>query len=832
MKDLQFAIRQLLNHPGFTIAAVVTLALGIGANTAIFSLTNAVLLRMLPVTDPQRLVLFGKGDSMGSTDSFPNDSWTLFSYPMYHEFRLKNDVFSEVAAIKSIVATTHAKLQGGQETEKIQAELVSGTYFAVLGNKPHAGRMLTAADDQTPGGHPLAVMSYSWWTRRFAADPNIIGKTLTIGGTVYSLIGVAPPGFFGTTVGQSPDLWIPLAMEAQIFPGWTGLERNLFQSLYLIARIKSGVSLQAATANANVVFHQMLQEYAGAHPSAEQLQNLQRARIDLTPAATGLSRLRSQFSKPLEILTAVVALVLLIACANIANLMLARANTRRREIAVRMAIGAARWQLIRQLFMESLLLSLIGGALGVLFASWASHLLVHMVSTGPQPLPLDVAPDAPVLAFTVVLTIVTALLFGMAPAVRATRLNLNDALKDGRSNSVGHRRASLARSLIVGQVAVSLALLAAAGLFLRSLVNLARVPTGFDKQNVLLFQVDEGSVGYKEDARLAGLFQQVEQRVSALPGVRAASFSFFTFNQGGWTTRVFTRKSAPDSNQGPLVAHNVVGQGYFDAMGIPLLQGRGFGAQDMEKSPKVAVVNETFAREYFPTGPALGQRFRIELADHGPDSYMEIVGIVKDAKYFNLREEPCPAAYYSHAQRVQYLGNLVVRFVGEPAAVIPSIRQAIRQIDPNLPLSDLTTMSEQVDRSIVDQRLIAHLSAWFGALAALLACIGIYGVMSYAISRRTAEIGIRMALGARPHEVLWLIQRETLAVVFIGMAIGIPSFLAAQRWISAQVYGLAPTDPLSISIAALILLVAAALAGFFPARKAAKVDPMVALRCE
>src|SRR5438874_4433142 len=711
MNDLKFAFRQLLKNPVISCIAILTLALGIGANTAIFSVMNALMLRLLPVADPLRLVLFGNGDSQGSTDGFPSGSTTLFSYPMFRELQRNNHIFSDVAAIKSLPLTVHGRVAGGQELEKIQIRLVSGSYFPLLGLVPQEGRLFTDADDQIQGGHPIAVASDSWWTRRFANEPFVTGKTVTIGSTVYSIVGVTPRKFFGTTVGESPDFWIPLAMEAQISPGWNGLTNKFFQSLHVIGRLKPRANMARAEAEINLVFKRTLQDYAGPQPTKKDLEDLQHARIDLSPAATGLSQLREQFSKPLSILMSVVAMVLLIACANIANLMLARATARQREIAIRIAVGATRWRLIRQLLSESLLLSLLGGALGLAMAQWAARLLLLMVSNGPQPVPIELTLDFGVLAFTSIIVVVTALIFGIAPAFRATQVECGLEIKEGRGSAPAQARSALARTLLVAQVALSLALLTGAGLFLRTLVNLTGMDMGFEKENVLLFQVDESSAGYNEDPRLLRLYEEIERRVSVLPGIHAASFSFFTFNQGGWNDYINTAKPLESGDRN--VSHNVVGPGYFATMGIPLLTGRTFGAQDAETSIKVAVVNETLAKRFFPDQSAVGQRFRIGGPDAGPEQEREIVGVVKDAKYENLRETPRAAAYYPYSQRIQYLGDFEIRFSGDPAAAISAVRATVTQVDANLPISDPRTMAQEIGRSIVDQRLIAQISGFF-----------------------------------------------------------------------------------------------------------------------
>ena len=829
-QDLRFGLRMLAKNPGFTAVAVITLALGIGANTAIFSLLNVVMLRELPVQSPQQLVLLGMARSAGSSDDFANTE--LYSYPFYREMRQKNQVFSEVSATLSLFFTKmHGAVGGSTELEPLDVQLVSGSYFPMLGVKPVLGRSFTEAENEPAGGHPVAMVSYSWWDRRFARDPAIMGKTVTLGSTVYTVIGVTPPGFFGTTVGESPNLWIPLSMEKQVSPGWNGLDNKSFQSLYILGRIKPGVSVGQAQANVNLLARQIWREFAGATLTQRQQEDLQHTQIELTPAARGLPRLRYGASLPLQILMAVVGLVLLIACANIANLLLARATAREREIAVRMSLGAGRARLIRQMLTESVLLAVAGGAVGVALASWAGNGLLAMVPHGSDPLPLDVAPDARVLGFTFIVSLATALLCGIAPALRATRIALSSSLKEGRGAISIASRTPLAKALIVSQVALSLVLLIGAGLFLRTLVNLSHVDTGFNKENVLMFGIDPPSVGYKEDQRVVSLYQQIEQRVSALPGVRAASISFFTFNQGEWTDPVSVIGRTPTPEDDMAATHNVVGSGYFATMGIPLLLGRAFGPQDTGASPKVAVINETFARWCLPGGSPIGRHFGIG-GDPAHSNDIEVVGVVKDAKYENLRDRPFAAAYYPYTQRVQYLNDFEVRYTGRPEVIISEVRQAIGQVDRSLPVVYQGTMVEQVNRSMAGQALIARLSTFFGLLAAFLACIGIYGLMSYAVMRRTNEIGIRMALGAETSGVLWMVMRESLILVAAGVGIGIPAALTAARLVSSVLYGTKATDPLTITASALVMIAVAALAGYLPARRAAKVDPMVALRYE
>jgi predicted permease len=836
MQDLRYALRQLRKNPGFTAVAVFTLALGIGANTAIFSLLNAVLLRNLPIRQPEQLMLFGKGTWRGSMDGLPDRSWQLFSYPFFREFRQKNQVFSEVAAIDSIMFSTHGRVADGTNLEKINAELVSGTYFDTLGVRPVLGRVLTDADDRTPGGHPVVVASYSWWQRRFAKDGNVIGKSVTIRSTVYTVIGVAPAEFFGATVGQSPDLWIPLAMEKEISPGWNGLDENLFQSLYIIARRKPNVSAEQAGANTNLLFKQIIRQYAGAQPSQKQLDGIQRAEIALTPAAKGLSQLRHEFSSPLKILMAVVALVLLVACANVANLLLARASARQREVAVRMSMGARRLRLIRQLMVESTLLGATGAILGFWLAWGATQVLPRMVSAGSGPAPISVTPDIAVLGFSALVAVFTVLLFGTVPALSATRVELVPSLKEGRGTTSSRSRSRLARGLIVGQVALSLVLLAGAGLFLRTLVNLTNVDTGFNKQNVLTTSVDPDGAGYQEDARWNGVMDQIEERVNALPGIRAASFAFTLFNGGGWTDGVIV-PGRPHQEHDPDVDHNMVGPRYFEAMGMPIVMGRSLLPEDVAKSRHVAVINETMARTFFGNESPVGYTFSIE-GEPGTATKLsewlnlEVVGVVKDAKYMDLDEKPMPAAFYPHSQHPGFLYTLIARYSGDPAVLAQAIGTTVHNIDPNLPVGEFSTLARLVDDSVLNHRLVAQLCTFFGVLASLLACIGIYGLMSYGVTRRTNEFGVRLALGAHRHHLVWLVLRETLALVLIGIALGLAAAPAIGRIVVSFLFGLKFYDPLSIGIAVLSMIAVALLAGYVPARRAAKVDPMIALRYE
>ena len=830
LQDIRYGVRMLLKRPGFTLIAVLSLALGIGANTAIFSLLDAVLLKNLPVREPQKLVLFGNGKDQGVTNSFPDKSVDLFSYTFFDKVKQRSDLFSGVAGQMSIIWTVHGFVNASSEIEKMQVQLVTGNYFPVLNVNASLGRVLTEADDQTPGNHPVAVISYAWWQRRLGSDPSAIGKTITIDNVVYTIVGVAPKEFFGATVGAVPDLWVPLAMEKQMPPmHFDGRTDDGFQSLNLIARLRDDVSADQASAGVNLLFKQWLGGVESKLTADTKQQKIQNAKIELTPMSRGLSSLREQFSLSLKVLMGVVALVLLIASANVANLLLAHGAARSREFAVRMAVGAGRLRLVRQLFTESALLALLGGFVGVLLAWWGSRLLLVMASDGPDALPVDVTPNLRILGFTFGVSALCAIGFGIAPALRASRIEPNTSLKSGKSSAL--LRNPLGKAFVVTQVALSLLLLIAAGLFVRTLINLQSIPSGFNQENAVMLQVDTSATGYKgDDPKLPALLNEVEEKVKQVPGVQAASFAFVVFNQGFWTSTAHSRGDNLPEGQSRSLRNNIVGPDFFTVMGIPFVQGRTFGPQDTAKSQKVAVVSESMARKFFPDGSPIGKRFglgRLELPED-----IEVIGVVKDAKYGNLKEEFRPMAFYPHSQKPDMLGNFVVRFSGPASAVVPQVRQVITQTNRNLAIDDVVSLSDHIGRSLVQQKLVARLASFFGLLALLLACVGLYGVMSYGVARRTNEIGIRMALGARGRSVLWLVLREALLLVVIGLVIGLVVALMVTKTAASLLYELKPNDPLTIALATLLLATIAVLAGYFPARRAARVDPMVALREE
>ena len=836
LQDVRLALRALWKSPGFTLIALLSLTLGIGANTAIFTLFNAILLRPLPVQHPEQLVLFGDGGASGLTFSLPGGTTRLYSDFEFKSFAAKSQDFSGIAAVSSFQYENRATFANGP-LEKVQIDLISGSYFNVLGVPAVLGRTISTADDRAPGGGPVAVASYGWFMRHANGDPGAIGKIFHIADHDYTLIGVAKPGFLGVTVGHSTDLWIPVSMEREISPDKNGVDNKFFQNLDLIARLKPGVSLQQATASTNVLFQQILHsDFLGASPSTKDLTTVQHAQILLTSAARGVSRLRFQFSLPLQILMTIVALVLLIACANIANMLLARGVARAREVAVRMALGASRTRIVLQLLTESAILAVTGSILGVALAWRASAMLLHMATPGPTLVPIDVTPDLPVLAFTLLITICTVVLFGILPALRATRVesqgSLTPALRDGRGSAP--TRNNLARGLIVGQIALSVLLLTAAGLFLRSLVKLTSVDTGFDKKNVLLFSLDSSAANLPHDpeqALVVHLQDQIEQQVHAIPGVQSDSFSFMTFNTGNWTDAVTFQGVPRTSGNGQEVSFNNVSNGFFSAMGIPLIAGRTFTAQDTFHSPKVAVINQTMARRYFPNGSAIGHHFGFG-DDPAHSGDIEVIGIVKDAKHNGLDEETEMGAYFPCTQGPGFYGNFIVRYAGDPEPIVAATRRIVASANPNILVDSVTTLAQQVDDSIATPTLISRLSAFFGSLAVFLACIGIYGLLSYSVLRRTNEIGIRLALGAQSSTLLWMVLRESVILLALGLAVGLPIAIGTTGILRKLLYQLSPNDPWTFAGATLTIAAMTLIAAWLPARRATKVDPMVALRCD
>ncbi len=832
-RDLRYGLQMLGRNPGFTAVAALSLALGIGANTAIFSLMDAVLFKMLPVKNPEQLFFLERSGVRRN-----RKEGSGLSYAFFEQLRSQRETLAGVCAFGP---SERANVVVDGEAEVAQGQLVSGGFFATLGVNALLGRTLTEDDDKIPGGHPVAVISYNYWHRRFARDPAIVGKSVTVYGHPFTIVGVTPPDFFGVTVGESPDLWAPeIQVWSQLFPG-ASIELYFNNPLgNVLARLKPEVTEQQTRAILTVVLQQTLAATIGSQLSPEEQRALLQQSVALESASRGLTSLREQFSDPLRILMVVVGLILLIACANVANLLLARANARQKEIAVRLALGASRFRLIRQLLTESMLLALIGGALGLLFALWGSDFLLALVGSGRDPVFLKLALDARALGFTSAASLLAGVLFGLAPAWRATRVDLTPALKDAARGSGAGSRLGLGKTLVVVQVALSLLLLIGAGLFARSLRKLKSLDAGINRENVLLVSTVPQMIGYREGRQIADLYQRMLERIKAIPGVRYASFSPQGLLSGrGTNTSVVVQGRAerpadntyiPDGMGIPYQCE--VGPEYFETVGMTILRGRGLTAQDDENAPRVAVINETFARYYFGDENPIGRRF-----GEGEESSgrMEIVGVVKDAKYNSLRE-PALRTYYTpyfqDPNRWDRATTFQIRTAADPTGVIAAVRQAAGEIDANLPLINIKTLAKQVDETLTQERLIGAVSGFFGLLALLLAAIGLYGVMAYAVSQRTHEIGVRMALGAHRGSVLRMVLRQGMKLVLIGAGLGLAASFAATRLIASQLFDVTPTDPVTFIGGPTLLLMVALLACFAPARRATKVDPLVALRCE
>ena len=829
-QDLRYGLRTLGRNPGFAAIAALSLALGIGANTAIFSLMDSVLLKMLPVKNPEQLFFIEKAGVPPSSKPSSN-----LSHAFFERLRAQRETLAGVCEF-GYSQRVNVVVEG--QAEVAQAQQVSGDFFATLGVNALLGRTLTEDDDKTPGGHPVAVISHNYWQGRFARDPAIVGKNIAVNGHPFTIIGVTTPDFFGVLVGESPDLWAPVMMYAQLNPG-RSIEQYLNNPLLnVMARLGPEVSeLQARAALTNLLQQSLVAE-GGSQLSPERRQALRQQSVALKPASRGLSRLREQFSEPLRILMAVVGLILLIACANVANLLLARATARQKEIAVRLALGAGRLRLIRQLLTESMLLAFIGGALGLLFASWGSGFLLAMVGSERNPVSLKLSLDLRVLGFTAAASLLAGVLFGLAPAWAATRVDLTPALKDSARGSGGGARLGMGKTLVVVQVALSLLLLIGAGLFARSLEKLRSLDAGLNRENVLLVSTDPRMIGY-QGRQIADLYQRMLERIKTIPGVRYASLSRQgLLSQYGTISSVYAQGRAPrpednifSQDDRGIPFYCGVGPEYFETAGMAILRGRGLTAQDDENAPRVAVVNETFARYYFGDEDPIGRRFGRESSDSGR---IEIVGVVKDAKYNSLRE-PSPRTFYIPYRQDSTSWRettFQIRTATDPTNVIAAVRQAAREINANLPLFNIKTLATQVDESLAQERLIGAVSSFFSLLALLLAGIGLYGIMAYAVSQRTREVGVRMALGARRGAVLRMVLRQGMKLVLIGVGLGLAASLAVTRVIASQLFGVTATDPVTFIGAPALLLIVALLACYAPARRATKIDPLVALRCE
>jgi predicted permease len=829
-QDLRYGLRQFRRSPGLTAVITLSLALGIGTNTAIFSVINAVMLRMLPVQDPERVVQIGF-QGKHSAESFVGES---FSYPLFKELRQHNQVFTDISTFDYWDSfDAHLAKADSSGGESIKGQLVSANFFSLLGVNAVIGRTFAPDEDNGASAHPVAVISYALWTRLLARDPLVLGKTVTIEDTPFTIIGVAPEHFSGVNPGRPNDLWFPVAMQPQLIPrlSLTDIGTNW---LSLMARLRPGVSVGQARASLDVAYQHIQRQRDVSKWSDQDRQDFFTHHIVLLPAARGTNYLRQEFSRPLFLLMGMVALVLLIACANVANLLLARASVRQREIAVRLALGAGRWRLVRQLLTESVLLAIIGGAFGVLFAYWGSPVLVMLMAHGQNNVTLDVHPDLPVLVFTLLVALFTGVAFGLAPALRVTRMSGSPSTQAGsRKLTASWRGRRLGRALVIVQVALSVVMTISAGLLVRTLHNLETLDPGFSRHGVLLFGLDPTKAGYKGE-RAVQLRQEVLERIHQVPGVRSGSYSFLTpISGGGWDNVArFVEGYTPYPGEDMDVYINAIGPRFFETLGTPLLLGRDFGPQDDSGSTLAALINQTMGRRFFGTRNPIGKHF--QLGEWSGKRGIEIIGVVGDTKYLSLREQVPPTAYLYIPQLPQSPGGVTfeVSSAVPLMSLVPQLRKLLQRFDSRLTASDVKTLEEQVDQSLYQEKLVSKLSSFFGLLALVLACIGLYGIMSYAVARRTNEIGIRMALGAERGGILRMVLGEALLLAAIGVAIGLPSAWAASQSIASMLYGLKVIDPLTILAATLTMAAVAVFAGYLPARRATQVDPMVALRYE
>jgi predicted permease len=834
-KDIRYGFRGLLRRPAFTVVALVILALGIGANTAIFTLLNAVVLKPLPVTKPDELVLFNdlpnEGTSTRDEGDIPTGRTERFSYAAYRYFREHDSSFQELSAFRggeSRISVRRPDAQAGQAAERASAHLVSGNYFTVLGVNAMQGRVL-ANEDDSAAASPAAVISNGYWQQKLNSDPQVVGKNVLLNGTGFTIVGVMPPEFFGTRVRRSPDFWLPLAFQPQVELRKSYLDDKDIYWLNMIGRLKPGIRIEQAQAGVNVELRQYLTERAGSQLNDDGRLAIQNSFVTLVSGARGLSGLRFFYSKALRMLMVIVALVLLIACANVGNLLLSRAAARQAEISLRQALGASRWRLVRQLLTESLLLAAIGGIAGIILAQWGVSLLVSRLAATS---PLDVKPDASVLLFTLGISLFSGVLFGIAPALRATSTDLTSALKE-KSSQGRKRRFNLGSTLVVTQVALSLILLVGAGLFARSLIKLQQENLGFNRDNVLLVSVDTRLAGYKAN-ELSAVYRQLHERLGALPNVSSVTIASYSPMQGSSTNSTVTvRGYTPAKDEDTAVSDMMVGPNFSETLGVPLFMGRDIGLQDTPTSQKVAVVNQAFAQSYFHDQNPIGRRATFD--ENSDKNDFEIVGVIGDSKYDSAKAKPDRTVFRPilQVQDQQTFANVFeLRTAGDPLNLSAEVRAAIAQVNDKLPIGNITSLRVQTDDALKQEKLIAQLVSFFGLLGLLLSCVGLYGIMTHAVLRRTNEIGIRMALGAERRDIIWMVLKESLLLVAIGIVVGVPAALASARLISSQLFGLKPSDPTTLATAALLLTVVAALAGYLPARRASRVNPLVALRYE
>ena len=830
LPDLRFAMRAIRRSPLFASVAILSLALGIGANTAIFTLMDQLMLRKLPIQSPEQLVVLHQ---VGPHNGSNMGRW-MHSYPIYQDFQQRAAPFSEVLCRRLISASVSVENQ----TERVESELVSGNYFTMLGVKPAAGRVFNSQeDDRVFSGHPVVVLSYDYWVTRFSSDPRVVGKKILVNNYPMTVVGVSAAGFYGLDPARSPQIRVPILMEPVMAPEWPWLEPSDRRTRWVqvFARMKPGYTVQSARGPLQVLFHQ-IREYETTLPSAAKWSAYQRTRflsgnILVEPAATGYSELRNSFSTALIVLMCMVGLVLLIACANVANLLIARAFARQKEIAVRLSIGASQGQLVRQLLVESMALSFAGGVAGVALAMALTRGLLALMPSDGVPLQIRSSPDLRILAFTLGLTLLTGLIFGLAPALRASRPDLWTTLKDAVGSIAGAGGSIfLRKGLVTAQVALSFLLLFGAGLFVRSLQNLKSTDTGFrDLDNLVTFQLSPALNGYSTP-RTVHFENELLQNIRAIPGVKAAGLATVALLHGDeWDSTTAVEGHQAKDGEDMQAFMNGVSPGYFQTMGTSIVEGRDFRRGDAIEEPRVAIVNEKFAQHFFGEKSAVGRHIGRGLGP-GTKINIEIIGVTADSLYEGPREG---------VRRQVFLPNwgnnsvaFYVRAGTGTSAIYRAVRAEVKKLDPAMPVYEMKTLGGQLDETLLTERLIALLSAGFGLLATLLATIGLYGVMAFVVARRTKELGVRMALGARPGSVIWLVMREVLILLAIGLAIGIPAAMALGRFVATQLYGIKANDPLIAGATMVTLVAVACAAGLIPALRASRIDPILALRYE
>ena len=827
--DVRLAIRSLGRSPLFATVAILSLALGIGANTAIFTLIDQIVLRKLPVTAPEQLVmLYQQGSHNGS-----NMGTRMHSYPMYQDYQKRAEPLSEVLCRRLVPASVSIDNQ----TERLGAEMVSGNYFTMLGVKPAIGRLFNSQeDDQTYQGHPVVVLSYSYWVNRFARDPNVVGRKILVNDYPMTIIGVSAAGFAGIDPASSPQIRVPVLMKETMVPEWPWLHMDDRRARWVqvFGRLKPGYTVESAAAQLQGLFTQ-IRTYETTLPAAKDWsaysrEQFMKGRMRVESAATGFSGLRNDFSTALIVLMCMVGLVLLIACANVANLLIARAFMRQREIAVRLSLGASRGRLVHQLLVESLVLSTAGGAVGLGLAFILTRGLLRLVPSEGQPLMVNASPDARILSFTLVLTFLTGIIFGLLPALRASRPDPWTTLKDTVGSIAGTGGSLfLRKGLVTAQVALSFLLLFGAGLFVKSLQNLRTTETGIELSNLVTFQLSPALSGYTNE-RATQFYDQLLERLRSAPGVKSAALAGVSILSGSeWDSSMAVEGHQAKDGEDMQAFMNSLSPKYFETMKIPILEGRDFGPMDIKENAKVAIVNRKFAEHFFKGGSAVGKHLGW---GGGPKSKLdiEIVGVVADSLYEGPREGVHRQAFVPNWGRNST--TFYLRTVNSSAASYNVVRNEVKQLDPTMPVYEMKTVESQLDETLLSDHLIALLSAGFGLLATVLASIGLYGVMAFVVVRRKKELGIRLALGAQPGYVIWLVMKEVLLLLAIGLAIGIPSAIAAGRYISAQLYGIQPNDPMIAVSTTVLLAVVSTAAGLIPAHRASRIDPILALRHE